>query len=322
MRREVDQGMKVNFKEKDWLWQKIETEQEEEEFNSFLEKNHTCKIWLDNIRKIESNYLVIETIDPKSPVISGSLIYNQHPSNQKKFELFHFYINHEFLVTLDLNLSILKLTKIDSLKKEMENSENPVEAFLLLIGEIVKNYLYEIDEFEIRLNELLWKIKEKNNIDILEAIHQCRHEILIWKHLMIPVKEILLGIEEAYGEEYLHTIIGRRISKRIKRGFVLLTEYQQEIDTLVDFEDVVSTHRGNEIMKTLTVITTMVTPFSALGAIWGMNFKVMPELNWKYGYLFAVLTILSCSGLLYFYLRMKGWMGDILKGKKKHYFFK
>ena len=75
-------------------------------------------------------------------------------------------------------------------------------------------------------------------------------------------------------------------------------------------------------MKTLTVMTTIFTPVMALGALWGMNFKNMPELEWKYGYLLSFVLIIVSTLALYGYLKMKGWTGDLLKGRKKGSFFK
>jgi Mg2+ and Co2+ transporter CorA len=74
-------------------------------------------------------------------------------------------------------------------------------------------------------------------------------------------------------------------------------------------------------MKTLTVFTVIVTPAMALGAIWGMNFKNMPELDWKYGYLYAMILIVISTVGIYGWLRMKGWTGDLLRGKKNRRHF-
>ena len=103
---------------------------------------------------------------------------------------------------------------------------------------------------------------------------------------------------------------------------VLLNEYEHEIDSLINLEEVISSHRGNEIMKTLTVMTSIFTPIMAYGALWGMNFKYMPEIEWRYGYYLSIFIIIISTILLYGYLKMKGWTGDLLKGKKRGSFFK
>ena len=75
-------------------------------------------------------------------------------------------------------------------------------------------------------------------------------------------------------------------------------------------------NRMNEIMKVLTVISTIFLPLTFIAGVYGMNFDAerspfnMPELKWRYGYPFALgLMLLSAFGLLLYY-RKKGWLGD------------
>jgi magnesium transporter len=68
------------------------------------------------------------------------------------------------------------------------------------------------------------------------------------------------------------------------------------------------TLRMNQIMKLLTIITSIFIPLTFIVGIYGMNFKFMPELEWKYGYytILAVMFVLMISMLVYF--RRKKWM--------------
>ncbi|MBI4534305.1 MAG: hypothetical protein HY711_10215 [Candidatus Melainabacteria bacterium] len=76
-----------------------------------------------------------------------------------------------------------------------------------------------------------------------------------------------------------------------------------------------ASNRMNEVMKVLTIITTLFIPPTFIAGVYGMNFKTMPELGWSWGYPFA-LAIMSMLviGLLFF-LRWKGWLGDLFKHK-------
>lgn len=56
-----------------------------------------------------------------------------------------------------------------------------------------------------------------------------------------------------------------------------------------------NSNRMNQIMKTLTVITTVFMPLTLIAGIYGMNFAHMPELQWKYGY-GAVFAVDVCTG--------------------------
>lgn len=68
-----------------------------------------------------------------------------------------------------------------------------------------------------------------------------------------------------------------------------------------------TSNRLNEIMKVLTVITTIMMPLSLIAGIYGMNFRYMPGLEWRYGY-FAVLGVMALlAGVMLFFFRRKGW---------------
>ncbi|GHH98781.1 magnesium transporter CorA family protein [Neobacillus kokaensis] len=272
--------------------------------------------WLEQVRKHQTNCLRVSSLDK---AVKGSLIYKQNLNKERDYKIFHFYLTKNMLVTVDLEWDELTQTNLDELERRLEKTENAAEGFLLLLGELMNDLLVEIDQFELALRTLIWSVKKRNETGILELVYQRRHELLVWKNLLIPMKEVNMGIEEIGlhedGEIYVNT------TRRIDRAFTLLNEYEHELDSIINLEEVISSHRGNEIMKTLTVITTIFTPIMAYGALWGMNFKHMPELEWKFGYIFSIILIIISTLLLYGYLKIRGWTGDLLKGKKKGTFF-
>ncbi|HNR86145.1 MAG TPA: CorA family divalent cation transporter, partial [Taishania sp.] len=81
------------------------------------------------------------------------------------------------------------------------------------------------------------------------------------------------------------------------------------LEGLANLYYAVQGQRMNEIMKMLTIVSTIFIPLTFLAGIYGMNFDNMPELRTKYGY-FATwgVMVLIAVGLLY-YFRRKGWLG-------------
>jgi magnesium transporter len=64
----------------------------------------------------------------------------------------------------------------------------------------------------------------------------------------------------------------------------------------------------NEIMKVLTIITTVFIPLSFVAGLYGMNFQYMPEIAWRYGY-FAILGLMAVmAGGMVLYFKKKRWM--------------
>ncbi|MGG3800842.1 magnesium transporter CorA family protein [Metabacillus fastidiosus] len=305
-----------------WSWYQFE----KDEINDIkqLIANDTCSNteWLKKVPKNKINLLKIEIHEEGKKIVKGSLIYKQSFEDELDYEIFHFYLTKERLITVDLDLSVFKYINADSIFEQMDRAENALDGFLIFIGELMNEMLYGIDQYEEALKKLIWTMHKKNDISILDKIYKLRHELLLWKNILIPIKELKMTIEEVYLSEVNEGEIFIRTCKRIERAIELLNEYEHEIDSIIKLEEIISSHRGNEIMKTLTVITTVFTPVMALGALWGMNFRNMPELEWKYGYLFSILLIIASTILIYWFMHVKGWTGDLLKGRKKGSFFK
>ncbi|UYZ22764.1 magnesium transporter CorA family protein [Mesobacillus jeotgali] len=293
---------------------------DQQELRELVSNNPKYENWFENIKDRNSNLLELDTQIRGEEYIWGSLIYQQDIHDKNEKNIFHFWVSKDFFVLVDFDLSVLNANPV-AIHKQMNQAENAVEGFFIILGEILVSYLQKIDGYEERLHDLLWEMKEHNNREILEKIYENRHELLVWKNLVVPIVELRFVAEEAYGREIHERTEFSRVVTRVERIRTLLDEYQHAIDTMVNLEEVVSTHRGNEIMKTLTVMTILFTPVTAWGAVWGMNFKVMPELEWKFGYAFAGVLILASTVGIYYYLKKKGWMGDILRVKKKNRFF-
>jgi magnesium transporter len=92
----------------------------------------------------------------------------------------------------------------------------------------------------------------------------------------------------------------------------------QVIDTIETFRDMVSgmldiylssvSNRLNAVMKVLTIIATIFMPLTFLAGIYGMNFKHMPELEWKWGYPAVWIAVILISVSMLTYFKKKGWL--------------
>jgi len=70
----------------------------------------------------------------------------------------------------------------------------------------------------------------------------------------------------------------------------------------------VSGNRMNKIMKRLTSISTILMSVTLIAGIYGMNFGLMPELHWRYGYVYALLSMVVVGLVLYVYLKKIEWI--------------
>jgi magnesium transporter len=92
----------------------------------------------------------------------------------------------------------------------------------------------------------------------------------------------------------------------------------QVIDTVETLRDMVTgmldiylssvSNRLNAVMKVLTIIATIFIPLTFIVGVYGMNFKYMPELEWRFGYpvLWLIMLVIGVSMLIFF--RKKNWL--------------
>jgi magnesium transporter len=66
--------------------------------------------------------------------------------------------------------------------------------------------------------------------------------------------------------------------------------------------------RQNEAVKVFTVLATIFLPATLIASIFGMNFENMPELQWKYGYVYSLSVMVIITVVLIFWVKRKGWL--------------
>ena len=64
----------------------------------------------------------------------------------------------------------------------------------------------------------------------------------------------------------------------------------------------------NNIIKIFSVVAVVFLPPTLIASIYGMNFAYMPELDWVFGYPFAILLMIAAAILPYFYFKRRGWL--------------
>jgi len=89
----------------------------------------------------------------------------------------------------------------------------------------------------------------------------------------------------------------------------ILEGYRDLVTSALDAYLSVQANRMNEIMKTLTLISTVMLPLTFIAGVYGMNFKHMPELEWEVGYPFALAVMALVAAGILIWFRHKGWIG-------------
>lgn len=99
----------------------------------------------------------------------------------------------------------------------------------------------------------------------------------------------------------------RDIEEHLFQAFEAVDAARDELTSALGYHLAASQNRVNEVIKTLTVLATVLTPITVISSIYGMNFAI-PETQWRYGYLFALGLMAACAGALVLYFRRRGWI--------------
>ena len=229
---------------------------------------------------------------------------------------FHFWLTSKKLITMTSDNRIpLRLQNPNHLTA-YENCQTAPEAFCSMMNILLEYLHIGLDKFQNRLGKLEKRVSEQNRKDLLDEIIERRYELLHYNHLYLPYREFEGILKEAFLDELTETASFKRFRHRFERLETLLKHYALEIDTLLSVDDAISSMRGNDIIRTLTIFTVICLPASILGAIWGSNFQWLPFKHDPLGFIYMVIAIFIITSVIYYFLWKKGWTGDIMSYKR------
>jgi magnesium transporter len=179
-----------------------------------------------------------------------------------------------------------------------------------LLDVIVDNYFVIMEKLGEKIEFLEEELVTQPGPETLQTIHHLKREMIFFRKAVWPLREVIGSLER--GESPLIKGTSRVYLRDVYDHTI------QVIDTIETFRDMVSgmldiylssiSNRLNAVMKVLTIIATIFMPLTFIAGIYGMNFKYMPELEWRWGYpvVWFAVVLISVSMLIYF--RKKRWL--------------
>ncbi len=179
-----------------------------------------------------------------------------------------------------------------------------------LLDSVVDQYFVILEAFGDELEDLEDEILGKPSPANVQTMHDIKRELIYIRKSSWPMRELITAIQRDEGG-LVHP--DTRIYFRDLYDHTI-----QIIDTIEVDRDVVSSmfdiylstlsNKLNEVMKVLTIISTIFIPLTFIAGVYGMNFKYLPEVRWYFGYPFA-LTIMGLTALsLLMFFRYKRWI--------------
>ena len=172
---------------------------------------------------------------------------------------------------------------------------------------------YDADMVELiarQVSSLSRNINGEDSIDkeVLRRINTLQESTMLLRENIFDRQRVLSGILRS---ERFPNDIYPRLQLMIKDVNSLINHADfsfQRLDYIQDAALGLINIEQNEIVKIFSVAAVVFMPATLIASIYGMNFSIMPELHWKYGYLFAIGLMLLCSGLTIWFFRFKKWL--------------
>ncbi len=206
--------------------------------------------------------------------------------------------------------SIFKPVK-DNLKNNPEGVRKQKTDFLtyLILDEIVDNYAEVLENLSEKISLIEDELIKKPSSNTLNEIQTLKRELVFLHKSVLSVSEITSKLQKSNS---------KLISADTKNLFQELFEHCNRVKSNIEtYKDIVSdmleiylsslTNKTNEVVRVLTVISTIFMPPTFIVGIYGMNFKYMPELNWGLGYPFVMVFIFAVIFIMLVYFKRKHW---------------
>jgi magnesium transporter len=178
-----------------------------------------------------------------------------------------------------------------------------------ILDALVDDYMPLIDQMDEEIEWLEDRVLEKPNPETLERILALKHTTLTLRRIVGPQRENMnrLSRDDFDLIASKNKIYYRDIYDHLVRIQDLIESVRDIVSGTLDIYLSATSNRLNEVMKALTVVSTIFLPLSFFAGVYGMNFKYFPEINWPLGYLFVWVLFLSVAGSMIFLFKKRNW---------------
>ena len=189
----------------------------------------------------------------------------------------------------------------------------------LLLDTIIDGYFPVVEHYEDRIEALEDVIISNPDRDTMQEIYDVRRELLALRRLIWPMRNVLNLLMRDH-----HGIVSDEVQIYFRDSYdhviqilEIIEAYRELAASLMDVYMSTMGNKLNEIMKFLTVISTIFIPLTFIVGVYGMNFENMPELKGEWSYFMVWLVMLAVAGGLIFYFWRKGWFKPIYSLKEE-----
>lgn len=241
------------------------------------------------------------------------------PTNEFSSIEVDIFLGSNFLVTIHQG----PIRSIDMQREKCERSaakylnKSPDVLLHSILSGLADNYIPILADIDDNMEELEDLILLEPSKEVMHRIFKMRKVVLQIRRVLGPQRDTIYQLSR--GQYPLipkkSLIYYRDIYDHMFRVYEMAEMYRDLVAGILDLYVSVITHRNtevsnqtNQVMKTFTMLATILLPLTVITGIYGMNFDFMPELHWKYGYLLVWALIIAVPTGLILLFKRKRWI--------------
>lgn len=278
-----------------WNWEQLREKQRDEKEELMYQTIQKLEpaFW-NGVKRIENN-------------LYGAFCFHEGKNAQRRAISASFLISEEGFILVIIKDDAGILQDIEK-EADLEAMEEGLEALFDGVLKRGQQQAEAMEEYLIAMEQEIVSGKISRNRN--KSIFECKRSLTVWKNdymQFLNIAEGINGLEQQRKEQQGQILTEEAASyfrvyeNKIKRLTEEIQFLYEELVHIRETLDAALSYEQNRIMKVFTTVTTIFMPLTLIAGWYGMNFAYMPELGWRYGYVFvgilSVIVILLCIWL-------------------------
>ncbi|MFH2059565.1 MAG: magnesium/cobalt transporter CorA [Pseudomonadota bacterium] len=179
-----------------------------------------------------------------------------------------------------------------------------------LVDTVVDNYFIILEILEDKIEALDEELFTSMSKETFHSINNMKRKLIGLRKAITPLREIVNTVQKQDFSliEESNLIFFKDIYDHVLQIQETIDIYRELVSGMHETFLANVNSKMNEIMKTLTITATIFIPLTFVAGIYGMNFKYMPELEWRWGYFGIWGVIAGIVGIMFYYFKKKDWL--------------
>jgi len=189
-----------------------------------------------------------------------------------------------------------------------------------LIDATIDSFFPVLEQYGERIASLEDEVVLRPTPKTLKKIYRLRRDLLELRRAVWPQRHVVNLLSRGSGDQIISEMVRacfRDAYDRLMQVLEMIESYRELTSGLMDIYLSALSQKTNEVMKTLTIISTIFIPLTFVAGVYGMNFNTdrspwnMPELNWYWGYplCWAIMLTIASGSIIFFWRR--GWFENL-----------